>query len=89
MRETVVGDFGPAQPQFSQLLESPEVSETGVGHRSVAKVELQQLRQGLEALEAVIVHAGADDLESQPTGAAGPRVACGVIVAHDGGSGTR
>ncbi|MCR9163578.1 MAG: superoxide dismutase family protein [Nannocystaceae bacterium] len=30
---------------------------------------------------AVIVHAGADDLRSQPSGAAGPRVACGVIAA--------
>ena len=27
----------------------------------------------------VIVHAGADDFESQPSGAAGSRVACGVI----------
>jgi Cu-Zn family superoxide dismutase len=27
----------------------------------------------------VIVHAGEDDLKSQPSGAAGPRVACGVI----------
>ena len=27
----------------------------------------------------IIVHAGEDDLTSQPSGAAGPRVACGVI----------
>jgi Cu-Zn family superoxide dismutase len=29
--------------------------------------------------KAVIVHAGQDDLESQPTGAAGGRIACGII----------
>jgi Cu-Zn family superoxide dismutase len=27
----------------------------------------------------LIVHAGTDDLHSQPTGAAGPRAGCGVI----------
>ncbi|RMD81907.1 MAG: superoxide dismutase family protein [Candidatus Dadabacteria bacterium] len=34
---------------------------------------------------AVIVHAGADDLKSQPSGAAGRRVACGVIGIVEGG----
>lgn len=35
---------------------------------------------------AVIVHGGEDDLESQPSGAAGPRMACGVIgLANTGG----
>ncbi len=28
---------------------------------------------------AIMIHGGADDYESQPSGAAGPRVACGVI----------
>lgn len=31
--------------------------------------------------KAVIVHGGADDYTSQPSGAAGPRIACGVIQA--------
>jgi Cu-Zn family superoxide dismutase len=29
---------------------------------------------------ALIIHEGADDYRSQPSGAAGPRLACGVIV---------
>lgn len=33
--------------------------------------------------KAVVVHGGEDDLESQPSGAAGPRVGCGVIVEAD------
>jgi len=29
---------------------------------------------------AMVMHGGADDYESQPSGAAGPRIACGVIT---------
>lgn len=35
----------------------------------------------------IIVHANADDLESQPSGAAGPRIGCGVIGIASAGSG--
>ncbi len=33
--------------------------------------------------KAVIVHGGADDMKSQPSGNAGPRVGCGVIKAAE------
>lgn len=51
----------------------------------VAKIDesfdFLKLGDGPESIigKAIIVHGGADDLKSQPSGAAGPRVACGVI----------
>lgn len=53
-----------------------EVSEDGTG-----TLEYTDTTISLEQIlgRGIIIHAGEDDLESQPTGAAGSRVACGVI----------
>lgn len=53
-----------------------EVGENGSGMLEFtdATVSLEQILG-----RGIIIHAGEDDLESQPTGAAGSRVACGVI----------
>lgn len=63
-----VGDLGNLQAR-----------EDGTAHydREDAVISLE----GPDSIvgKAVIVHARADDLTSQPTGAAGPRLACGVI----------
>lgn len=39
--------------------------------------------QWLFVIGSVVVHAGADDLKTQPTGYAGARVGCGVIGIAD------
>ncbi len=39
--------------------------------------------------KAVIVHARPDDYTTQPSGNAGPRIACGVILAPIGGAGPK
>lgn len=54
--------------------------ESGAAHVDVT-VDFITLGPGQTSVigKAVVVHAGADDLESQPSGAAGARVACGVI----------
>lgn len=54
------------------------------GADGVAKLDVVDARAAFEGREsilgrAVIIHAKADDLKSQPTGDAGGRVACGLI----------
>ncbi len=52
---------------------------TGVARFARADERISLLGPNSIVGRAVIIHAGADDLTSQPSGAAGPRVACGVI----------
>lgn len=59
-----------------------EVSEDGHGHVELSS-NIITLGEGDHSVigKGVILHADEDDLVSQPTGAAGARLACGVIQA--------
>jgi Cu-Zn family superoxide dismutase len=59
-----------------------EIGEDGSGHLGLTS-DLLTVTAGDNSVvgRGVILHADADDLESQPTGAAGGRLACGVIAA--------
>ncbi len=61
------------------------VGEDGTAHHELTS-DLITLGEGEHSVmgRAVILHQDADDLTSQPTGAAGARIGCGVIRADDG-----
>jgi Cu-Zn family superoxide dismutase len=56
-----------------------EASEDGTAHLEMTDSMVKLNGEHSVIGRAIIVHAGEDDLKSQPTGAAGARVACGVI----------
>ena len=64
------GDFG-----------NIEIGEDGAGHLELTTTMLT-IADGPHTVvgRAVILHEGEDDLESQPTGAAGGRIGCGVVM---------
>jgi len=62
-----------------------EIGDDGSGHLELMS-DMLSLGEGENSVigRGVILHAKADDLVSQPTGAAGARLACGVVVAEEG-----
>ena len=62
-----------------------EIGEDGSGHLELMS-DMLSVGGGENSVigRGVILHAKADDLVSQPTGAAGARLACGVVVSQEG-----
>ena len=60
---------------------SRHVGDLGNSEATYDRVDTHLAVEGESSIigRAVIVHGGTDDLSSQPSGAAGPRIACGVI----------
>ncbi len=80
------GHFNPNDMNHS----SPEAMERhmgdmgnlqGAGENAVSTISYTDKTISISQIlgRGVIVHAGTDDLTSQPSGAAGPRISCGVI----------
>ena len=85
------GHFNPAGhphagPQSSQRhagdLGNLEIAADGTGRLDTMSTDLT-LSPGPNSVigKAIIFHEGADDFTTQPTGNAGGRLACGVVVA--------
>ena len=89
------GHFNPhGSPHGSPLGAEPARHAGDLGNLISSGVSTDALYERIDPLlsldgeasiigKAVIVHAGEDDLKSQPTGKAGARVACGVIKVKD------
>jgi len=74
-------DHGGPDDEHRHAGDFGNLTAAASGVASYDRVDTEISFSGVESIigRAVIVHADPDDLVSQPTGAAGPRVACGVI----------
>jgi Cu-Zn family superoxide dismutase len=73
----------PVAQRHAGDLGNVEANEDGKAHFEITDQIITLEGQNSIVGKAVIVHAQPDDLSSQPTGNAGPRVACGVIQAKE------
>jgi Cu-Zn family superoxide dismutase len=74
-------DHGAPDGEVRHVGDLGNITADDSGQAALDVADFHALLTGEHAIigHAVIIHAGADDLTTQPTGAAGPRVACGVI----------
>ena len=79
------GHFNPAEKEHSSPeAENRHMGDMGnieadeTGHAFISYID-NNISIDMIIGRGIIVHAGEDDLTSQPSGAAGPRLACGVI----------
>lgn len=70
----------PTAPRHAGDFGNVEIAEDGTGTLSLTS-DLITVAPGTTSVvgKAVILHGGEDDCTSQPSGAAGPRIGCGVI----------
>ena len=58
-----------------------DVNNFTVGKDGKAKTSLVAARMTFDAPSALVIHAQADDLKTDPSGNSGDRIACGVVTA--------
>lgn len=86
--ETAGGHFNPQDARHGFLVEGgPHLGDMPnqyVGSDGALKTVVYNSRVGLEGEDAItgrafVIHGGQDDYKTQPSGDAGPRIACAII----------
>jgi Cu-Zn family superoxide dismutase len=72
---------GAPEAQVRHVGDLGNITADASGNARYDRVDARLSLEGEHSVigRAIVVHAGADDLTSQPAGNAGPRAACGVI----------